>query len=373
MSPESGARELAGGLRARRFDGVSGLREVRAPWMALVDEGRADPLCNDPDWTLAHAAGFGRADEYFGWLLEDAGGAPVAVLPFRREPSRGALALRRAILAGGGTFDSDYLDLVVRPGEELASATAALDLLASERGVDAAVLSCVPDDSPVLAALTNVLKARGLPSRTRPEPCCATALPEDFDAFLATLKKRMRTKVRSAMRKATESGAELRWIEEEGEIEPALDLLFRLHQQRWNEAGEPGSFAGPERRAFYRELAPDLLRRGRLGLAQLVRDGRVLATQIGAVVDETYYQIQEGYDPDLAEERLGIALRGLAIRALIDRGVRSYDFMAGVTRGKTDWGAALRPCTTIAFPVSGVRARLAYGLRAFVDARRGQG
>jgi CelD/BcsL family acetyltransferase involved in cellulose biosynthesis len=354
-------------LDVRDWQGIEGLAAQRDAWLALVEASGVDPLCNHPDWVLCHAHAFCEPSALFGFTLSDAAGEPVAVLPFRREPSRGAFALRRARLAPAGTFDSDYLDLPVRPGHERAVAHAALEALHRARGIDVAVLDCVPDDSPRLAALVAALGERDLPFRVHAEPCCTTSLPDSFEAFLGGLRSRMRSKVRSSIRKVEERGAELAWCDDPSELERGLVHLFDLHQRRWTASGEPGSFASDRRRAFYRSLSPALLAEGRLGFTQLHLDGRIVATQIGAFAGSTYYQLQEGYDPELADLRLGIALRGLTIRDLIERGTTRYDFMAGVTRGKTDWGAVPRPCTTLAFALPGLRARGAYGLRALVD------
>jgi CelD/BcsL family acetyltransferase involved in cellulose biosynthesis len=183
----------------------------------------------------------------------------------------------------------------------------------------------------------------------------------------------MRSKVRSAVRAAGERGARLEWCEKPAELEPWLTDLYRLHEARWSARNLPGSFADPRRRAFYAELSAGALARGELRLARLVEaDGAVSAVQIGIRCDTRYYQVQEGYDPARENERVGTALRGLALADLIAEGVRAYDFMAGDSRHKRDWAGLPRPCTTVAFPLPRWRARLAYGLKARVDRWRGQ-
>jgi CelD/BcsL family acetyltransferase involved in cellulose biosynthesis len=64
---------------------------------------------------------------------------------------------------------------------------------------------------------------------------------------------------------------------------------------------------------------------------------------------------------------VGVALRGLAVAELIARGVRAYDFMAGDSQHKRDWGGLPRPCTTIAFPLPRLRAVWAYRARELLD------
>ena len=358
-------------LSASPFEGLAGLRSAAGPWAELCRAARVDPLCNSLEWIDAHVESWSAPESVFGWVLRDADGQPVAAAALRREPRRGRLALRRAVLAQDGSFDSDYLDLPVRPGLERPAVEALLDLLGKSRGIDACMLACVPAESPTLACLREALAARGLPRREVAVECFASDLPESFEAFLGGLKKRMRSKVRSAIRRTGERAAQLTWCRDPETLDEELEGLYRLHAMRWEAAGERGSFAERERREFYRRLARSALAGGSLRFARLDLDGLPVAYQFGVVAGGAYYQLQEGYDTGYGELRVGTALRGLVIEALIDEGLRRYDFMAGGSRHKTDWGGRLRPCVSVAFALPRLRARLAYGVRAWLDRRKG--
>jgi CelD/BcsL family acetyltransferase involved in cellulose biosynthesis len=353
-------------LEARFFTGLDRFAALAGSWDALVHEAGLDPLCNAHGWTLSHARAFTPDEDAFGWTLHE-GGETVGVLALRREPVRGTLALRRALFLADGSFDSDYLASPVRPGFERAAVQALLTHARDVPGLEAVVLSGIPDDSPFLAALRTELEARGLPRREHAVPCLVATLQEDLEATIATLKSRMRSKVRAAVRAAQAAGLSLRWCERTGELDAHLEDLFRLHELRWQSIGETGGFADHRRREFYRALAQDALPRGTLRLARLEKDGRAQAVQLGLLADGRYYQIQEGYDPAHESERVGVALRALAVERLIAEGVRTYDYLAGDSRHKRDWGAVVRPTTTVAFPLEKWRARLAYGARRVVD------
>ena len=355
-------------LDLRAWRGHAGFAAQEAVWEECRAAAALDPLCNGHRWTLAHARAFAPDGDVFGWTAFDGTGRAAGVLALKREPARGTLALRRALFLADGSFDSDYLAPPVVPGRERELARALIDAARGEPGLEALVLGCLPEDSRFLGELRAELGQRGLARREHAVPCLATALPDSLERYLATLKSRMRTKVRSALRGA--GGAVLRWTTREDELAHDMDELYRLHELRWRAAGKEGSFADPRRRAFYLELARASLPAHALRLALLEREGRVLAAQFGLLAGGRYYQIQEGYDPALEEERPGIALRARAVEALIAEGVRAYDFMAGDSRHKRDWGGELRACTTLAFPLPRWRARLAYAARSFLDRRR---
>jgi CelD/BcsL family acetyltransferase involved in cellulose biosynthesis len=354
-------------MRARPWRGLGAFTALAGDWERLARLARLDPLCNAPAWLVAHARAWAPDEDVFGWVFEE-GGAVLGIVALVREPRRGPLALRRALLLGDGSFDSDYLAPPIEPGREREVVALLFDAARAVPGLEALVLAGQTDDSPFLAAVRTELDARGFARREHALLCLATPLARTLEATLAMLKPRMRSKVRSAIRAAGERGARLEWCTAEAEREAWLAELYRLHELRWRAAGRPGAFADARRRAFYSAWSAGALARGELAFARLVETGgTVSAIQIGARVGERYYQIQEGFDPAREDLRAGTALRGLALEALIAQGVQSYDFMAGDSQHKRDWGAVPQPCTTIAFPVPRFRARLAYGLRAALD------
>ena len=356
-------------LEPRPFEGLSGLRASAELLDEVLAHTALDPLCNASTWVLPHAEAYAADGDVFGWTVHEPDGSVVAVAAFRLEPKRGALALRRAMLVQDGTGESDYLGLAALPGREEEVLDLVLDRLGERRGVDALLWTCIPDDSATLRALRAVLDRRGLDRREVAAPCIAADLPESFDAYLGSLRSRMRSKVRQALRRTEEST--FAWCDDPEQLGEHTAELMRLHAERWRAAGEDGSFTLDERRRFYDAYLPAALERGELRLSRLELEGRPVAYQFGVRSGATYYQIQEGYDPALEGLRLGVALRARSVEALIEEGVGTYDFMAGDARHKRDWGGVERPCTSVAFGLGGARARVSYGARALVDRLRG--
>ena len=120
-----------------------------------------------------------------------------------------------------------------------------------------------------------------------------------------------------------------------------MPVLFDLHSRRWQAEGKSGVFSDPRKRKFYRELSALLLDRGWLRFSWLEWNGRVLACQYGFTYNGVYFQLQEGYEPASEHWNVGAGLRAWSIREFLTQGIREYDFMGGVGRHKTDWGAAV--------------------------------
>ncbi|QDU84482.1 hypothetical protein Pla163_15920 [Planctomycetes bacterium Pla163] len=357
------------GLRVERVVGLDALEQLTPEWTALLERSGLDPLCNGPAWVLSHARAFCPRGEVFA-LAFMSSDELVGLATFKREPKRSAFAARRLQFLADGSYDTDYQDVLCVPGQEASVATALLDALATERRCSVLLLSMVRADSTFLAALRTEFERRGLPVRETRELAGAMDLAGTFDDYVGSLKKRMRSKARQALRRGEEG--ELQWYAPTDALEPWLAELWDLHAQRWERAGHAGSFADERRRAWYRDLLPREAAAGTLALARLRRDGRTIAVQYGLVRAATYYQVQEGYDPELESERPGSQLRALMIRALLERGVRRYDFMEGFTRHKADWGALEVECRTLSSPLPGrPLARLVFAAKNAVDRYRG--
>ena len=132
------------------------------------------------------------------------------------------------------------------------------------------------------------------------------------------------------------------FCDDRSQLERLLPALFDLHTRRWNHDGRPGVFGWDRKRRFYAELSPLLLDGGSLRLSWLEWNGRVLACQYGFVHGTTYLHLQEGYEPASEHWNIGVGLRAWSIREFLREGMTEYDFLAGVGRHKTDWGAEVK-------------------------------
>lgn len=284
---------------------------------------------------------------------------------------RGKIPLRALRFLGDGTYDSDYLAPVVPRGEEGEFLPAFWDWLRHHSSVhyEVAHLNEIPVDAPIYAPLRQLLEEDGSLLEEDRVGCVVAPLPKRYEDYIAGLKPRMRTKVRS-LRRGLEAEHDARLVRADAAtLAPTLESLFRLHQERWHARGEPGVFAAPEKRAFYHGVAPALLARGWLDLTTLVAGDAPVAHQCCIRYRGTAYLLQEGYDPAWEERGVGNALRAMSIEAMIADGVRVYDFLAGVTEHKRSWGGMTKESARLTLRGSGPYAALATGMRRLAAAR----
>jgi CelD/BcsL family acetyltransferase involved in cellulose biosynthesis len=354
VEPERAFGELAPGweelLAASAADSPFLTPAWLAPWWGAYGEGRRPALV------------FARRRRSLAGIL------PLQLAAARW---RGGVPLRALRLFGDGTSDSDYLDFIAPRGEEETVLAAFWSWLrrSGELRYEVAHLNEIPADSPSCGALRRLAEGDGSLLEEDHVGCVAAELPATYEGYVASLKPRMRTKVRSLRRSLeTEHGAALVRCDPDS-LADTLESLFRLHERRWRARGESGVFAAPEKRAFYHAMARSLQRRGWLDLTTLVADGAPVAHQLCVRYRGTAFLLQEGYDPDWEERGVGNALRAMTIEAMIGDGVRAYDFLAGVTEHKRSWGGAVKESVRFTLRGSGPYAALATGLRRLASAR----
>jgi CelD/BcsL family acetyltransferase involved in cellulose biosynthesis len=335
-------------------------------WDEVVAASARPSVFLTRDWVQAWWSSFGSSLE--SWLLRvhDRERTTVALVPLYVEPLVGGVAgpVHRLGLIGDRGVGSEYLGMAARAGLERDAARAAVARLRAEGSRwDLADLSGLRDGDPAAAELELALGRGAARAVAEHHPCSAIALPVDFEAYLSELPPKLRQNYRRRTRNLAR-GFEVRFFltESEAELQGHLETLFRLHQARWMDAGEWGTFADSRTRCFYLDISRRLLATGRLRFWHLEVDGAVRATQFGFVYDGVFHSLQEAFDTTLRSGAtgLGVVLRGHVLRACIEEGLRSYDFLGGVEEHKTRWRTSVHHVRRARLSVPGARGRIAW-------------
>ena len=338
-------------MRVESVTTQAGFDALQAEWQALLQRSAANTIFLTWEWISSWWASYGRGKELLVLVARDASGTCQGIAPFYAEPYRQmGRTLRRLRFLGDGSADSDYLDFVLARGREAQVLPAFLHRLSAlAANWDVAQLNEIPESSPTGAVLANWLARSGWLLRREEVPCAVVALPETWDSYERMLRPRFRTAVRACLRNLEQGVGAVECLSEESRTEEWLNDLFSLHAARWQQRQQPGAFADPAKREFYRRISRAFLNRGWLHFTRWRVHEVVLACQFGFVYQQTYHQLQEGFDSESAHVSPGITLRAAMIRDLIGRGVRAYDFLGGVGRHKADWGATAKLSWRYAF------------------------
>jgi CelD/BcsL family acetyltransferase involved in cellulose biosynthesis/peptidoglycan/xylan/chitin deacetylase (PgdA/CDA1 family) len=321
---------------------AAGFAELRPLWDGLLERSTSASIFLTWEWMSAWWSAYGPADGLRVFLITDEFGRPAGIAPMREaSEKRYGLPYRKLSFVGDGSCDSDYLDFLIAAGCERPVLETWWRHLRDELA-DGLLLELneIPAASPSLAVLDGLAAENRFVQASSDVPCGAVSLPAAWPDYLKTLTPRFRTKIRSVLRSLGERGdVDFGFCGVSGELDGLLASLYDLHTRRWANDGKPGVFRWDQKRQFYETVSPLLLERGWLRLSRLKWKGRVLACQYGFLYRDRYFQLQEGYEPACEHWNLGAGLRAWSIQRLIGEGVREYDFLGGVSRHKSNWGA----------------------------------
>jgi CelD/BcsL family acetyltransferase involved in cellulose biosynthesis len=292
-----------------------------------------------PDWQGAVARPFIRVGRYRLLSIRDEKGlAGVLPLWIRSDD----------VLESAGALISDYLEPLLREGDETAVWTACLRAMGGTPGVQpkGLVLHNVrtefiaPDALQAAAAqegfslqIESVTKAQRVP------------LQDSWDAFLAGLGAHDRKEIRRKLRNAeSKAGARLLVADKEDEVLPALETTLSFMRRV---SGRKGLKAQWSYRPIFSRAGPGLARGGWLRVYLLELQGRVSAGTICFPSAHGPLLWGTGFDEAMRAWSPGIVLFSMAMRHAIGEGARNFDFLRGEARYKAELGAVESPISRI--------------------------
>jgi CelD/BcsL family acetyltransferase involved in cellulose biosynthesis len=329
-------------LTLKTYSHLDQLQELRPAWDELLASYPLASTFSTWEWLDSWWRSFGdNAELRVLALFESSRLVGLAPLSILKRKFLGPVSLRVLLFMGDGSGDSDNLDFPVLPGFEEEFGKAILDHLKQHRQQwDICQLNTMPSSPPVAGCLEKLLRSEGWTCFEYSRTCSAVHLPATWEEYVQQLSSEDRNNLaRYGRRLNKRYSTRIHRCTDEQELPRCLGSLFHLHQERWQKAGESGSFGSVARRQFYEQLSHRLLARGWLEMWILELNGAIAAVQYAFRYGSTVYQLQEGYDPEHTSDRAGFILRGEVLKQLIAEGVRIYDFLGGELSYKARWGA----------------------------------
>jgi CelD/BcsL family acetyltransferase involved in cellulose biosynthesis len=250
---------------------------------------------------------------------------------------RSRLGLR--VLAFLGGSHSALADLLVAPGEGVATGTALAGRIASSDH-DFADFFGLPGGSRLMHALGDT-QLKLIERAEAP----VLDIEGDWDDLCRT---KMSSKKRGQQRRRRRNLAKLGKIEvavarTRDELGPALEDAFELHSLRWNGRPDGSHFATPAGRRFHRAAILALADVDVARIVTLKVDGRPIAFHYFFALERTMYVHRIGFDPAAAPYSPGWLNTLDTIEIAVGEGVKRVEFLGGADRYKLELADRFEP------------------------------
>jgi CelD/BcsL family acetyltransferase involved in cellulose biosynthesis len=221
----------------------------------------------------------------------------------------------------------DYQDVILAPGSETGALEHALADL-SKRGIRQLHLQTLRPDALLLKAFESIEGSGSIDiSRQATDVTYEMGLPGNWEDYLLLLTGKQRHEVRRKIRRLKTYGAYRFYMADPGQdLDTAVDQFLRLfHLNRKDKSHfMDGTMGG-----YFRELITRLAQNGLLRLYFLDVADRPVASVLCFDYLGTRYLYNSGYDAAYQDLSVGILSKVFSIRAGIESGCRSYDFLKG--------------------------------------------
>ena len=221
----------------------------------------------------------------------------------------------------------DYFDFAVLPGwEPIFFRTLMGDLRARElTDMD---LGPVRPGSAVLGFFSKQEPLSGCQRSTVEDEVFLEAdLPSTWEEFLRQLDGKQRHEVRRKLRRLHDAGdIRFRVVRSTSRLTDAMEIFLRLFAMNRE---DKATFMTDRMAAFFRALAFALADEGLLRLFFLELDGQPVASVFCFDHQSTRYLYNSAYDNAYSEIGVGLMCKVLSIKAAIDEGLSTYNFLKG--------------------------------------------
>jgi len=183
--------------------------------------------------------------------------------------------------------------------------------------------------------------------------CPYLVLPEDKDQLLNLLSKNMKSSLRRTYNKLTKNpDIHIKTITDKGDINKAVENLFKLHGDRFNDQEKETKFVFSRRGSFHQEISKTFLEKNWLRFYEVQFRDEIIGSLYCYLFGSTLMYLQAGFNPNFGQFALGNQLILHAITDAINLNCTEFDFMRGDEAYKYKWTSTERYLYTMEFGCS---------------------
>jgi len=333
------SRESLDALTVTVVRTTSGFAALAPEWRTLLADSNVNCLFLTWEWLYTWWKSL-AGSRHLRILVIRRRGTLVGIAPFvirAAEPNR-LLPFRAVEFLGVGTVGSDYLDVILRKGEE----EQACAVIAEHLGRANLMLDMrrVAKGTANAERLVSALVERGWSGTLTGDDICpyVPLFGLSWEQYFAGLGREFRYSLRRSRRHA-QSAHSVSYVSvcRERDRSAALRTFVKLHDKRWG--GRRGSQALPDDSIlrFHEQWSRIALSRGWLRLSMLNFDDTPVASTYGFSYGGKLYFYLSGFDPSFANYGAGRLCLEEGLHEAYREGLHEYDFLHGDEQYKFHW------------------------------------
>ena len=317
------------------------LNRWKEEWDQLVLRDQHSTIFQSWAWNYLHGVNQSHNRSLLKILqIFSAGGELIGIVPLQllQQKIAGIFSIQRLEFIGTG--DSDYLGIIVKPGEEAVVLRILLQWLFDTRTTwDVVNFQSLSEDSFLVKNVEMWNKKFPWHYSLMPEEVCpyielSGIWSCPLDGLPNSLTKYIKRKQRRIYR---DKEVHVRTIQCADDLQRHLEKFFVLHRKRMKEKSLPGFFQTENQNKMFIEISHELLKRGWLRFLIIEIDGEVAGGIYAFAFKDKCYFYQSGLDPRFKSYSLGYLLHYYLIEEVWKEGCKEYDFLRGDEMFKKQW------------------------------------
>ncbi len=344
-------------VTTERVSELAGFEALRQEWDELLQRSNSACVFLTWEWLFTWWKHLSE-DRHLSILAIRRGRELIAIAPLCLRPRSLSRARPLPVIEflGSGFVGSDYLDVIVRKGDE-AEAREALTAHLGSHDLSLKLTNVKHGESVAASVFTGLSQEGWTVTETQTNSCPFIPLAGvTWDSYLASLSAEHRyTFHRKSRRLHKDYVVRFEAVRTKELCSEAIDLLIAQHNLRWETRGGSDAFHTAGLIAFHREWIQVALNRGWLRFYVLRLNEKPAACLYGLLYRGTFYFYQSSFDAAYQQHSVGFIAMGLAIQKAIEEGAEEYDLLHGNETYKSHWSSDTRDLARLeAFPPSGL-------------------
>jgi len=160
------------------------------------------------------------------------------------------------------------------------------------------------------------------------------SLPDSFDEYLKSFKRKKRYNLNASVQKFDKSGSCYHVAENYDDAQNLLKHLYIIHEKRSAERGIVSSFAGTNVFTFHDNIIKNM---DNVWLCSLEIQGEIIAVLYGFIFKGRFFYYQIAHDPAFRAISPGTVLLYKVIRECCNSELEEFNFLQGDEKYKWQW------------------------------------